>query len=138
MCATQNHPLLVALFSAFALILVAKLPATASADHQVCTWKGPGNNPGSNGYDFYCTADIHDDEGQECRYLCHFDDHDAYIADFGRIGPGEDLARGPSLEVADFPFPPLRSLGLLEFRTPCNGGKFGSKKDCKHKAWGEY
>lgn len=82
----------------------------ALADHQTCSWRGPGpRNPTKYGFVLFCSAPKHIVDDQHARYLC--EGNNIKVADFNFLGPG-----------------------LLEFGTPCNNQ--GYAENCKDSTWG--
>lgn len=101
-------------------MLVVLLSLTLSAStvlgtHSVCSWTGPGNNPGFFQWTYICSGKkVDTDEyGITADYICTwgFDDSESKVADFGQQGAG-----------------------ILEFITPC--GKKGWTERCGFRYYG--
>lgn len=98
------------------LVLVVVATIAVLADHHVCSWTGPGDDPESAGFTQYCDAFITEETDTTARYVCEY-------------------PLGVKRQVADYGF-----LGsqLLEFGTACNDGGYLTDVDnnccCSHIA----
>lgn len=77
------------------LTLLFLFALLAQADHSVCWWNGPGEDPEAAGYEHYCDGSITDESASTARYVCNFRiGIQKQVADYGKLGERQSTNRG--------------------------------------------
>ncbi|PWN24445.1 hypothetical protein BDZ90DRAFT_263288 [Jaminaea rosea] len=97
------------------LLPLTRPTATALAVHSVCSWTGPGTNPGAFQWKYICSGKKvdKDEYGITAEYICTWpvDGSESKVADFG-----------------------YQAAGIIEFITPCGGD--GWTEACGYRYYG--
>lgn len=76
------------------LTLLFLFALLAQADHSVCWWNGPGEDPEAAGYEHYCDGSITDESSSTARYVCNFRiGIQKQVADYGKLGKRDKTAK---------------------------------------------